>query len=233
MAAREDRNQPRETPHFAHHPWHRVSVRGVIMRHHPFSLRWLIGGIYFLIITTTLGALALYLSAWIEHNSMERMRQALIMQLRLGSDLMQRLVLTQDDARRYTGRIFVFGNALSEKAVRSVTLVTTDGTIIAETPLHSNGTATITPTPEMRAVSIRNSEASDIRANPLTGEMTLYVARYIRFGVKADHSGTPPAGVRITVPPQADTPTGTGRSQTRLVKDGVLVLAETTPCTLR
>jgi len=169
--------------------------------------------------TTTLGVLALYLSHLLEQRLMDAMRQKLLTQLRISADMIEQLVRTQDDARVITSRTFFRGDA------RRVTLLTTDGYIIAESP--SNASQPTTPNhlpPEIREAIRRGrgGEGTALRVNPDTGEQTKYSARRIRL---LGESGGLSLQVQAT-PFEPGKPAP--RPIKRTVKDAVLVLAAPT-----
>ncbi len=58
------------------------------MKQYAWSLRWLIGGIYFVIMVTLLGPLAFYISRQAEEQYMSNMVQPLLGQARLGAELL-------------------------------------------------------------------------------------------------------------------------------------------------
>lgn len=188
------------------------------IKFHPWSLRWIIGGTYFFIITVTLGLLALYLINWTQNNSHEYMRRSLRMQLQLSSDMVSRLLRTRSDARSIVSRIIVRGDA------RQVTLLTRDGYIIAETPMNASQTILLNTRPLEMHVALKQGIGEDKRINPQTNEMTLYVARYIRLSA-ADENGN--VGMPMTMP--AHPTMGEHPAQPekkRIVKEAVLILAE-------
>ena len=59
------------------------------MIHHRWSLRWLIGGIYFFIMIAMLGALALYFSQSTAKIYLEAMERTVRGQAMLGADLLK------------------------------------------------------------------------------------------------------------------------------------------------
>ncbi|MHB9130193.1 MAG: ATP-binding protein [Armatimonadota bacterium] len=74
------------------------------MTKHTWSLRWLIGGIYFIIMVAILGTLALYFLYWIERQFTDTMVRTIQGQARLAADLLAPVVWEDKTARFPTER---------------------------------------------------------------------------------------------------------------------------------
>ncbi len=183
-----------------------------------WSLRWIIGGTYFFIITVTLGLLALYLINWTQNNSNDFMRRSLRMQLQLSSDMVSRLLRTTNDARNIVSRIIVRGDA------RQVTLLTTDGYIIAETPMNASQTILLNNRPIEMLLALKQGIGEDKRINPQTNELTLYVARYIRL-TAVDENGH--VGMPMIMPAHPTMGEHSAQPEKkRIIKEAVLILGK-------
>jgi len=170
----------------------------------------MIGGIYFLIMITVLGALAFYFSQRIESDNMATMMSKLRGQARLGADLLA-FARDREDAKQTLRRIHFNVRA------RRVALLRLDGTAIAELPDNARPSPnSLSPTrdPEVQD-AIENGMGEDIRFDAEAGEQIAFIAA--RINIKQPMKpGLLPA------------PKNSPRSErhlTQIVPHGVLVLA--------
>lgn len=198
------------------------------MTHRAWSLRWLIGGVYFIIMTATLGALMLYLSHQIENNSTATMRRSLMTYVRLSADMLGRLAHTQQEIGTMASRIIVSANA-ARWSVKRVTLLTTDGVVIAEKPSNYSSTK-ITRLPEEVQSALTHNEGTSLRVEPDTNETMLYIARRVTFTTTNEKGVRVPIYIKFTEPALPATPDHLAQpSRVRTVTVAIMVLA--TPIT--
>lgn len=208
------------------------------MIRHAWSLRWLIGGIYFFIMVTILATLALYFSHRITEDYAQSKIQALSGEAKIGADLLAPMVKDLDVAQRklasYTKKhdrknaallqtfITLTKNRIVESlrriythtVPRRVSLVDIDGKIIKECPPFSSDTDNALQDPEVYD-ALHRGFGFDNRSNPILPEETLY---YIAVPVEIKETIPLPPKPGQTMP----------RELVRSVPCGVLVLAAPT-----
>ncbi len=175
------------------------------MGQHGWPLRWLLGGIYFGIMTAILGGLALYFSYRVEEGLISRSLTVLRGSARIGADMLspdvQALAQSPDPAQRndaIKGIERTLRGLHLRTFARRVALLTKDGKVVtlrltllskrgatlgqsapryAETPFTSMPQPSSRYDPEVRDASHFNDLGEHLRPNPAAdGELTFYMA---------------------------------------------------------
>lgn len=179
--------------------------RSMTTGHHGWSLRWLLGGVYFGIMTAILGGLALYFSYRVEEGLVSRSLTVLRGSARIGADTLtpdvQTLAQSTEPARRndaVKGIERTLRGLHLRTFARRVALLTKDGKVVtlrltqlsrrgrvlgygapraAETPFTSTAQPSSRFDPEVRDAIHFNDLGENIRPNPSAdGEITFYMA---------------------------------------------------------
>ncbi|HEY3417780.1 MAG TPA: hypothetical protein VGM23_12925, partial [Armatimonadota bacterium] len=190
------------------------------------SLRWLVGGIYFLIMVCILGALALYYSHSIEEQYVSTLKEKVEGQARLGADMLAPILDKRDQekgallaqnirpqARKYDVTDHELQALLTKIRFRagvrsSVILLEINGSVISEVPPSGGAPRDETQQPEVQQALFneKNRIGSDIRYVPKQGEEFLFLA--VPVIVRQNKNAQPDN----TLPPE-ETPSSSNREK--------------------
>lgn len=152
------------------------------MTRRAWSLRWVIGGIYFLIMATLLGALAIFFAGRTEQEMLTRMTRTLRAQAYLGADMLGpqvRASREQAAAGLHNQRDY-FVPTMRRIFVRTgarALLIDLDGELLAEVPPTGlNPKGHYIARPEVQEALGPEGWGQDTRLNRETGEMTRFIA---------------------------------------------------------
>jgi two-component system phosphate regulon sensor histidine kinase PhoR len=164
------------------------------MTRHSVSLRWLIGGIYFCIMVVFLGGLALFFSYRVEADLVSRNLNLLRGNAQQGADKLtsqlETYTLTTSPSKRIAARKEITRSLSRIYLItqpRRVALLTKQGKVadlgnggedrvMAEVPPTANPAPSSRFDPEIRDAYHLRELADDIRMDPVSGEMTIFVA---------------------------------------------------------
>lgn len=156
----------------------------------PWSLRWVIGGIYLVIMVVLLGALALSFSHQAEEYTMARMRQTVRGQAILGSKMLAPLLAELNSTRPaiqrralHDARTTVMSIQYSARAQRVIFRTHDDAVHIEYPPPPGHIPSLFNPwQPEIRAANT-NSIGEDLRYMPEADTQALFVAIRVKEGL--------------------------------------------------
>jgi two-component system phosphate regulon sensor histidine kinase PhoR len=171
------------------------------MTHHGWSLRWLIGGIYFIIMVLILGGLALFFSYRVEADIVSSDLGVLQKVARSNAEWLAEIFTDLENHRLDAGTLILVNKGLQRKLFNiymetqadRVAILRMDGTVmplptstagfeVAEAPYPTTINPTASSLFDREIMAARNGDLGwDFRENPETGERFLYIAAPIRI----------------------------------------------------